>query len=195
LRKVIVVNCVSLDGFFSRPNGMPPDLRSTGTEFDDDNVERARQADTLLLGRTSFVGFRNVFGTIPDGPDPEPPNGLFAEVFAPLAKVVVSDSLPEQLEGPWADATVVRRASAHAHVAALRQGEGRDILILASHLLWNDLLAHGLVDELHLTISAEVFGEGVPLFTGASKSRLRLLEVTPYPGRDAVKLRYAAGGA
>jgi dihydrofolate reductase len=192
MRKVIVVNCVSLDGYFARPTGMPPDLRSTGTEFDDDNADRARQADTLLLGRTSFLGFRDAFGTVPEGDDPEPPNGLFAALFAPLAKVVVSDSLPDTLDGTWSDATVVRRADAHAYVAALREGEGRDILIIASHILWNDLLAHGLVDELHLTVSSELFGDGTRLFTGSHQGRLQLLEVIPYPGSGAFKLRYGA---
>lgn len=191
MRKVIVANAVSLDGFFSHPDGMPPNLRSTGTEFDDDNADHARAAETLLLGRESFQGFQNVFGTVPEGVDPEPPNGLFAELFSRLDKVVVSDTLPERVDGPWSDATVVRRAEAHAHIAALREGEGRNILILASHLLWNDLLANGLVDELHLTVSPELFGEGVPLFTGATRTRLRLLDVTPFPGSDSVRLRYA----
>ena len=53
MRKLIVCNIVSLDGFFSGPGGnvmvMPFD-----NGFSDYNAERLRAADTLLLGRKSF---------------------------------------------------------------------------------------------------------------------------------------------
>ena len=51
MRKLIVCNIISLDGFFSGPGGdvmaMPFD-----NGFSDYNAERLRAADTLLLGRT-----------------------------------------------------------------------------------------------------------------------------------------------
>lgn len=53
MRKLIVCNIISLDGFFSGPGGnvmvMPFD-----NGFSDYNAERLRAADTLVLGRTSF---------------------------------------------------------------------------------------------------------------------------------------------
>jgi hypothetical protein len=53
MRKLIVCNIVSLDGFYSGPGGnvmaMPFD-----DGFSDYNAERLRAADTLLLGRTSY---------------------------------------------------------------------------------------------------------------------------------------------
>jgi dihydrofolate reductase len=191
MRKVIVTNVVSLDGFFAKPDGMPPDLRATGTEFDDYNETRARAASTLLLGSESFLGFREHYGAVPHDPAAAAPDRLFAELFSAMEKVVVSDSLPERIDGPWADTRVVRRADARAAVAEMRAGDGDDILVVASHLLWNDLLAAGLVDELHVTIAPDVIGGGVPLFTGGYAARMRLLDVTPYPGSDAVLIRYA----
>ncbi|MHB0972387.1 MAG: dihydrofolate reductase family protein [Thermoanaerobaculia bacterium] len=57
MRKLIVCNIISLDGFYSGPGGdvmvMPFDAG-----FSDYNAERLRAADTLLLGRRTYEGFR-----------------------------------------------------------------------------------------------------------------------------------------
>jgi dihydrofolate reductase len=36
--------------------------------------------------------------------------------------------------------------------------------MFGSHVLWNDLLTAGLVDELHLMIGSAFLGDGVPVF-------------------------------
>lgn len=68
---------------------------------------------------------------------------------------------------------IVRRTQAYVELAALKKRRGREILVFGSHVLWNDLLAHGLVDELHLMIGAGVLVEGVRAFDDGS-SLLRL---------------------
>lgn len=64
MRRLIVANIVSVDGFYSGPNddvmAMPFD-----TTFSDYNLERLRAADTLLLGRRSFEGFRDYWRRSP----------------------------------------------------------------------------------------------------------------------------------
>jgi hypothetical protein len=63
MRKLIVCNIISLDGFYSGPGGdvmaMPFDAG-----FSDYNAERLRAADTLLLGRTSYEDFRSYWPTV-----------------------------------------------------------------------------------------------------------------------------------
>ena len=163
MRKLIVCNIVSLDGFFSGPDGnvmvMPFDKG-----FSDYNAERLRAADTLLLGRKSYVGSRSHWFAIAEDVSQPAVEREISLLNAAIEKVVVSNSLkPYEVEG-WGPTRVVRRADAHAEVAALKERPGREILMFGSHLLWNDLLANGLVDELHFMIGTGVVGEGVRAF-------------------------------
>ena len=59
-----------------------------------------------------------------------------------------------------------------------------------SRTLWNDLLAHDLVDELHLMIGNAVLGAGIPAFVGAPPAALRLAEVRTWRDSNNILTRY-----
>lgn len=190
MRKLIVCNIISLDGLYSGPGGdvmvMP-----FGGGFSDYNAERLRAADTLLLGRTSFEMFRSYWPAIAQDERQPAVEREISRLNTGIEKVVVSDSLrPDEVAG-WGPTRVVRRASARAEVAALKEGPGREILVFGSHVLWNDLLAAGLVDELHLMIGAGVVGEGVRAFAARPPGSLRLLDTRTFPGSSLLLVRYA----
>jgi dihydrofolate reductase len=190
MRKLIVCNIISLDGFYSGPGGdvmvMPFDAG-----FSDYNAERLRAADTLLLGRASYKGFRSYWPTVAEDMSQPAVEREISRLNAAIEKVVVSNSLnPDEVEG-WGPTRVVRRADAHAEVATLKRGLGRDILVFGSHLLWNDLLTAGLVDELHLMIGAGVVGEGVRAFETRPPGSLRLLDTRTFDGSSLLLARYA----
>jgi dihydrofolate reductase len=191
MRKLIVSNIISVDGFYSGPNddvmAMPFD-----TTFSEYNLERLRAADTLLLGRRSFEGFRDYWPGIADDPDQPPVERDISRLNNAIEKVVVSDSLTDADLGPWTDTTrIVRRADAHDAVRELKRGPGREILMFGSHALWNDLLLAGLIDELHLMIGSAFLGDGVPVFAGP-RTGLRLLDVRQLGDSQLILARYAA---
>ncbi len=190
MRNLVVCNIISLDGFYSGPGGdvmaMPFDAG-----FSDYNAERLRAADTLLLGRKSYEGFRAYWPSVADDPTQPAVEREISRLNGAIEKVVVSDSLTQQNAEGWGPTRVVRRADAHAEVAALKRQPGREILVFGSHVLWNDLLGAGLVDELHLMIGAGVVGEGVRVFEGRVMGVLRLVEMRGFEGSSLVLARYA----
>jgi dihydrofolate reductase len=75
-RKLIVCNAMSLDGYYEGPDKNVMDLFDYRFEaypadesFDAYNAERLRAADTLLLGRTSYNGFKGFWPPVADDSD------------------------------------------------------------------------------------------------------------------------------
>jgi dihydrofolate reductase len=196
MRKIIVSNIVSLDGYSAGPGGdvmaLPMD-----EAFDAYNAERLRTAGTLLVGRVSYLGFQSYWPSIADAPEDPANRALTADNREisrrnnAIDKVVVSDTLTVADTDAWRATTeIVRRADAVARLTALKQhGEG-DILVFGSGTMWNGLLTDGLVDEVHLMVGPVVLGDGVRAFSTPPK-RLRLLDARTFPGSGNVLHRYA----
>jgi len=200
MRKLIVSNIMSLDGYFEGPGGNVMALPMDGF-FDEHNLERLRAADTLLLGATTYTGLKGYWPAVAANPDVSPAvaaNPDVADVHREtglrnneIHKVVVADSLTADDTAPWTETTtIVRRADARQAVAEFKDQPGKDILIFGSRTLWNDLLVAGLVDELHLMVGAAVLGGGTPTFNAGPIPRLRLLDTRRQDGSDNLLLRY-----
>ena len=194
MRKLIVANIVSLDGFYAGLGEnvmvLPMDHR-----FDAYNTERIKTADTLLLGATSYRMFSGFWPAMADDPTASPEHREFAQLENAIQKVVVSDSIDAGDTGPWRDTTrIVRRADAHEAIAKLKQEGDGDILMFGSHVLWNDLLAAGLVDEVHFIVGSVVLGDGTPAFIGVPDSSLKLLGTESWDDSDNVLVRYGIEG-
>ena len=193
MRKLIVCNIMSLDGYYTGPGNnvmvLPMD-----EAFDAYNAERLRAADTLLLGRTTYEGFKGFWPSVADDPKARPILREISRLDNAIDKVVVSDSItPEQTE-PWHNTRIIRRADAHEQIAELKRQPGKEILVFGSRTLWNDLLAHDLVDELHQMIGQVILGAGTPVFDGQPAVSLRLIDTRTWDTSDNVLVRYEVRG-
>lgn len=191
MRTLVVCLITSLDGFSAGPGG---DFTALPLDegFNTYCAERLRAADTVLTGRTSYEMFHGYWPGVADDPAASPDERAISREHDAARKVVVSDTLVIGDDEPWAGSTtVVPRAHARAAVRDLLATEGGEVLVFGSGTVWNDLLAAGLVGELHLLVGPALLGEGVPVFTGPP-TRLRLLESRQLAGSSLVLQRFDA---
>ena len=190
MRKLIVSEFMSLDGVMQAPGG-PDEDRDGGFEhggwtmpyWHDDIgasfVALMQGVDALLLGRRTYVTHAEAF-------EPMPKGDTFGDLMNAPKKYVVSRTLEKPI---WRDTTIIR-GDVIESVRALKAQAGRNILTDGSSQLVQALLAHDLVDELHLLIYPLTLGGGKRIFADGVHTRLTLRSVTPYP-TGVVALDYA----
>ncbi len=190
MRKIIVYNVVSLDGYHTGVgNDVSVMFPMMGAIFDAYNAELLRRADVHLMGRLSFELFQSFWPKVAENPTSDAWTDGQREL-SQAGKAVKGLVVSDTLTGNWQDVRIIKRRDAYSLLAELKRQPGKDILITGSRTLWNDLLAHDLVDEIHLLIGNLVLGQGVPVFAGKTRASLRLLETRRWEESDNVLLRY-----
>ena len=171
MRTLIVTEFVTLDGIVDSPGGGDhPDAGWTfrDVEFDEAAYElKAREQDeagALLMGRVTYEEFAPVWPTMTEE---------FAGYNA-MPRYVVSTTLQDTAS--WA-AQVLRSLD---EVRALKEGDGRPVIVHGSATLAQGLAAEGLVDRYHLLVFPVLLGTGKRLFGHGPKQRLRLVESATY---------------
>jgi dihydrofolate reductase len=189
MRKLIVSEFLSLDGVIQAPGGVDEDTEGGFAHggwtvpFWHDDIGRAffammQEADTLLLGRKTYVTHANAF-------EPMPPGDPFGDLMNAPKKYVVSKTLEQPI---WRNTTIIRD-NVVEEVRKLKAGPGKNILIDGSHQLVHELLRHDLVDELHVLLYPLLLGGGKRLFPEGVHRAFKLHQATPYPS-GVVGLHY-----
>jgi len=193
MRKLIVSEFVSLDGVMQAPGGKDED-RDGGFEhggwtlpYWHDDIGRSfgalmKDADTFLLGRRTYVTHAEAF-------EPLPPGDYFGDMMNAPKKYVVSRTLTKPI---WRNTTIIRDNVIDS-VRSLKAQPGKNILTDGSSQLVHALLAHDLVDELHLLLYPLTLGSGKRVLPEGLYTKFSLESATPYP-TGVVGLHYVRAG-
>ena len=181
MRKLIVSEFMSLDGVIQAPGGKEEDTDGgfahggwTIPYWHDDIGATfgamMRETDAFLLGRRTYMTHAEAF-------EPMPAGDVFGDMMNAPKKYVVSRTLQKPI---WRDTTIIRDDVVEA-VRALKAEPGMNILTDGSSQLVRTLLAHDLVDELHVLLYPLTLGKGKRIWDDGTRSGFTLRATTPYP--------------
>ncbi len=193
MRTLIVSEFMSMDGVIQAPGGKDED-RDGGFEhggwtipYWHDEIGASfsammKNVDAFLLGRRTYVTHAQAF-------EPLPPGDPFGDLMNAPKKYVVSRTLEKPI---WRDTTIIRDDVVDA-VRTLKAEPGRNIMTDGSSQLVRTLLAHDLVDELHVLLYPLTLGRGKRIWADDAHMGFTLRSATPYPtgvvGLDYVRQR------
>jgi dihydrofolate reductase len=168
VRKVIVSNVASLDGFFeSRSKEL--DWVLTDAEFFEYAKGLLRTVDTLLFGRATYLHMASYW--------PTAPVDEIADKMNNLSKIVFSKTL---LKADWNNSTLVA-SNIEEEVSRLKGQPGQDMVIFGSAMLASALLRWGLVDEYRVILQPVLLGSGSPLFRDITERiRMKLISARSF---------------
>lgn len=170
MKQIVMLNRVSLDGFFAGPNG----------EIDwfihDPAVDKAAHefggADTVLFGRVTYQMFEAHWPAV--GRDPNAPKEAraTAEELRQMTKVVFSKTMKGVT---WENSRLAHNPVVE-EVKQLRQAAGSALITFGSGTIVQQLANKGLIDDYFLVVTPVILGQGKPLFKDVQKLNLKLVE-------------------
>ncbi|MER8155004.1 dihydrofolate reductase family protein [Streptomyces sp. NPDC094472] len=167
MRKITASLFISLDGVVEAPDQwhFPYFNDEMGAAVD----ASFATADTLLLGRKTYDSFAGAWpGREAEGGE----DAGFAKKLGDARKIVASR---QDLTFTWRNSELLKGELADA-VTALKREPGGDIVLSGSVSVVRQLLAHGLLDELHLLVHPIAVRKGMRLFDEADTTLpLRLI--------------------
>lgn len=196
MRQIISFNRVSADGFFcSRDGGL--DWVVPDDELDATAREGMPESDTILFGRRTYDMFESFWphaleqgkvASDPHRPGRTSPALREMAVFINEATKLVWSHTRKQVT--WKNSRLLHEFDPR-ELEALKQQPGKNMMVFGSGSLTSLLIAHGLLDQLHLIVNPVLLGDGLSLVsTVTRRTRLELLESKAYPTGN-VRLRYA----
>ncbi|WP_027062049.1 dihydrofolate reductase family protein [Mesorhizobium loti] len=195
MKKLILQMQMSVDGFVGASEDHAWQLWEWGDDIGwDEELKRDFNAvfagiDTILLSRKmAQEGYQNHWGNAAKK-YPSDPFYAFAQRIVDATKVVLSDRLKTS---QWERTTVVS-GDLPREVAALKAGEGADMVVFGGAGFASALIAAGLVDEFQLFINPAVLGAGRRIFDQGGFGKLWLLGSKAYACGMVVN-RYAPAG-
>jgi dihydrofolate reductase len=182
MRKVVVFNHVTLDGYFVDGNGDMSWAHGHDPEWLAFTAENAKGECVFVFGRVTYEMMASWWPT-PAALQSMP---AVAEPMNRLPKVVFSRTLKHV---SWNNTTLLN-GDVTAAIRTMKQEPGNDLLIMGSGSIVSQLAQEGLIDEYQLALNPIALGQGRTMFAGVrEKLSLKLTQSRAFANGN-VFLRY-----
>jgi dihydrofolate reductase len=155
MRKIVAGLFISLDGVVEAPDQWH--FPYFNDEMGAAVTATFGSADTMLFGRTTYDSFA---GAWPEREEAGEEDAAFAKALGDMRKIVVSS---QDLEFTWRNSEQLQGDFVEA-VTVLKNEPGANIGMSGSVSVVRQLLAAGLLDELHLLLHPIAVRKGMRLF-------------------------------
>ncbi len=182
MRKLIVFNQVSLDGYIADARGDMSWAHKDDPEWNAFAAENASGGGVLVFGRITYDLMASYWPT-PAALKNAP---AVAEGMNRMQKVVFSRTLKQ---ASWQNTTLVKGDIAAA-VRKMKNEQGPGMVILGSGSIVSQLTQAGLIDEYQVVLNPVVLGRGKTMFEGIKEKVALKLTTTRAFGNGNVVLRY-----
>jgi len=184
MRKLVVFNHVSLDGYFTDAKGDMSFAQNAipDAEWDAFVAGNASGGGMLLFGRITYELMASFWPT-PFAAENMP---VVAERMNNLQKVVFSRTLDEV---SWNNTRLVK-GDMTGEIRKMRKEEGADMVIFGSGSIVSQLAQEGLIDEYQIVVDPVALGKGRTMFDGIKEKLPLKLTKTRTFGNGNVLLCY-----
>lgn len=185
MRKIIVSEMISIDGFFAdENNGI--DWHIVDEEFDEYAVRLLDEADTLLFGRVTYELFEGYWPKVEEDPRTSLIDKKIAQSISQSKKIVYSQTLHSV---NWNNVELQKNISLEV-INKLKHQSGKDIVIYGSGTIVSQLTNLNVIDEYRFFVAPVALGKGKTLFKDVAQwLKLTLVDVTTFK-TGVVVLRY-----
>jgi len=182
MRKLIMWNLITLDGFFEGEK--PWDLSFHGLVYDEEledfTIKQLQAAGAVIYGENTYKGMAD-YWTAPDQA-----GDIKTEPINTMQKYVCSPTLET---ADWQNTTIIKDAL--AEIPKLKQEGDGNLFVFGSAILSESLMKADLFDEYRLCLVPVFLGKGRRLFNdGLPYQKLKMLKSQPLKS-GAIILTYA----
>ncbi len=173
MRKVVMFNLITLDGYFEGVNKWDIGWHQVDDEFNEFSIEQLSQCGGLIFGRVTFQGMVSYWPT-PTAIKNDP---IVAGKMNSIPKFVFSKTLET---ADWNNTQLIK-GDAVEELKKLKQQSGKDLFIFGSANLSSTFTRNGLIDEYRIMVNPIVLGAGTPLFIGKNEMlKMKLLNIKSF---------------
>ena len=167
MKKIIVFNMVTIDGYFAGVDGNI-NWHNVDAEFNEFAAKQTADFGTLIFGRVTYdlmAGYWPLEKVVKNDP-------IVAGIMNSTDKIVFSRKLDK---ADWNNTRLMKSINPD-EINKLKESAKKDIAIFGSGQIVQEFTKLGLVDEYRLMINPVVLGAGKTLFAGVDMFKLKLMK-------------------